>query len=85
LPSFCRSCPDRNQKDKPHGVLFEWDNMTLWALEWSEIVANARAEMQLVRDHLKQKSAELTLSDYLRENFPEVLSSIRAKTSSPPQ
>lgn len=76
---------DRNQKDKPHGVLFEWDNMTLWALEWSEIVANARAEMQLVRDHLKQKSAELTLSDYLRENFPEVLSSIRAKTSSPPQ
>jgi hypothetical protein len=24
---------DRNQKDKPHGVLFEWDNMTPWALE----------------------------------------------------
>jgi hypothetical protein len=76
---------DRNQKDKPHGVLFEWDNMTLWALEWSEIIANARAEMQLVRDHLKQKSEELTLSDYLRENFPEVLSSIRAKTAPPPQ
>ena len=76
---------DRNQKDKPHGVLFEWDNMTLWALEWSEIIANARAEMQLVRDHLKQKSEELTLSDYLRENFPEVLSSIRTKTSTPPQ
>jgi len=59
--------------------------MTLWALEWSEIIANARAEMQLVRDHLKQKSEELTLSDYLRENFPEVLSSIRTKTSTTPQ
>jgi hypothetical protein len=54
---------DRNQKDKPHGVLFEWDDMTLQALEWSEIIANARAEMQLVRDHLKQKSEELTLSE----------------------
>lgn len=67
---------DRNQKDKPHGVLFEWDTMTLWALEWSEIITNARSEMQLVRDHLKQKSQDLTISDYLKENFPEVLDNI---------
>jgi hypothetical protein len=64
---------DRNQKDKPHGVLYEWDNMTLWALEWSEIITNARSEMQLVREHLKRKSEELTISDYLKENFPEIL------------
>ncbi len=70
---------DRNQKEKPHGVLFEWDNMTLWALEWSELITNARSEMQLVRQHLKQKSEELTLTDYLKENFPEVLSRLRPK------
>jgi len=67
---------DRNQKDKAHGVVYEWENMTLWALEWSELIANARSEMQLVRDHLKRKSEELTISDYLKENFPDVLDTL---------
>jgi hypothetical protein len=47
--------------------------LTVWALEWSEIVAKARAEMQLVRDHLKRKSEDLTISEYLKENFPDIL------------
>lgn len=68
---------DRNQKDKPHGVVYEWESMTLWALEWSELIANAKTEMQLVRDHLKRKSEELTISDYLRETFPDVLDSLK--------
>lgn len=68
---------DRNQKDKPHGVVYEWENMTLWALEWSELITNARSEMQLVRDHLKRKSEELTISEYLRETFPDVLDSLK--------
>jgi len=68
---------DRNQKDKPHGVVYEWENMTLWALEWSELISNARSEMQLVRDHLKRKSEELTISEYLRETFPDVLDSLK--------
>ena len=51
--------------------------MTLWALEWSEVISNARSEMQLVRDHLKRKSEELTISDYLRETFPDVLDSLK--------
>ena len=49
-----------------------------WALEWSEIETRAREEMQLVRDHLKLKSEELTVSDYLRENFPEILATLFA-------
>lgn len=64
---------DRKQKDKPHGCLWDWENMTVWAFEWSEIITKAREEMQLVREHLKKKSEELTVSDYLRENFPEIL------------
>lgn len=72
---------DRNQKDKPHGVVYDWANMTLWALEWSELITNARSEMQLVRDHLKRKSEELTISDYLRETFPDVLDSLKEPDS----
>ncbi len=74
---------DRNQKDKPYGCLWEWENMTLWAFEWNEVIGRAREEMHLVRDHLKQKSTELTVSDYLRESFPEILESLKMDTAGP--
>lgn len=72
---------DRKQKDKPHGCVWEWDNMTVWVFEWSEIIAKAREEMVLVRDHLKRKSQELTVSQYLTENFPDILDSLNKKLS----
>ena len=64
---------DRHQKNREPGCLHAWDNMNVWAVEWSELIAKARSEMQLVRDHLRKKSTELRVSDYLRENFPNVL------------
>jgi hypothetical protein len=70
---------DRKQKDRPFGCLYEWDNMTLWALEWSELISKAKEEMHLVRDHLKRKSEELGVSDYLRERFPEILEDLNTK------
>jgi len=73
---------DRNQKDRPHGCLCAWDNMSVWAFEWSEIITRAREEMQLVRDHLKRKSEELTVSDYLRQNFPEILETLSTQLNS---
>jgi hypothetical protein len=63
---------DRHQKSTPHGCLWEWDNMTVWAFEWNEIIAQAREELQLVREHLKTKSSELSVSDYLREEYPQI-------------
>ncbi|MEQ1858429.1 MAG: ATP-binding protein [Chthoniobacteraceae bacterium] len=73
---------DRQQKDKPHGCVWEWDAMTVWAFEWSEIIAKAKEEMMLVKDHLKRKSEELTVSQYLSENFPDILESLTKKFSS---
>jgi hypothetical protein len=70
---------DRRQKNQPHGCLWLWDNMTVWAFSWSEIITKAKEEMQLVREHLRKKSEELTVSDYLRQNFPEVLDSLADK------
>jgi hypothetical protein len=51
--------------------------MTVWAFEWSEMITRAREELQLVRDHLQKKSKELTVSDYLKENFPEILENLK--------
>ena len=64
---------DRNQLNRLHGCLDEWDNMRVWAFEWSELISVAREEMQLVREHLQRTSEELSVSNYLRENFPEIL------------
>jgi hypothetical protein len=64
---------DRNQKGRPAGCLYEWENMTLWAFTWAEIIQRARDEMQLVRDHLRIKSQHLTINQYLQDNFPDIL------------
>ena len=53
--------------------------MTVWAFEWSEIIAKAKDEMILVREHLKRKSEELSVSKYLSENFPDILESLNRK------
>jgi hypothetical protein len=68
---------DRNQKNRQHGCLDEWDEMRVWAFEWSELISNAREEMQLVREHLQRTSEELSVSDYLRENFPDILGKLQ--------
>ncbi len=75
---------DRRQKDKPHGCLWEWDRMTVWAFEWSEIITAAKDEMVLVREHLRRKSEELSVSDYLTENFPDVLATLTRKLAPEP-
>jgi hypothetical protein len=50
--------------------------VTFFAFKWSEIIAKAKEEMQLVLNHLRRKSNELKVSDYLRENYPEILDSL---------
>jgi hypothetical protein len=50
--------------------------MTVWAFNWSEIITNAKEEMTLVSQHLEKKSQELSVSDYLKENYPEIFESL---------
>lgn len=73
---------DRNQSNRPRGVLYDWQNMTVRALKWSEIITAAREELRMVRDHLQSKSRELSVSEYLRTNFPEILASLEMKLAS---
>jgi hypothetical protein len=73
---------DRSQVGKAHGVLWEWREMTVWAFTWSEIITEARDEMHLVNNHLEKKSQELSVSDYVRENFPEILPIVPSETAS---
>jgi hypothetical protein len=67
---------ERSQQDREYGLVFKHRNVSVYAFTWAEIIDRARQELQLVRDHLVSKSRELSVSDYLRSNFPEVLSRI---------
>ncbi len=75
---------ERHQMDKPHGCLWQWERMTVWAFQWSEIIKTAKDEMMLVREHLKRKSEELSVSEYLATNFPDVLSTLSEKLAAQP-
>jgi hypothetical protein len=74
---------DRRQKNKEVGCVAEYHNMTVWALSWGEIIGRARTDMQLVREHLEQKSRELSVSTYLQENYPDILPGVSAAGRGP--
>ena len=63
----------RRQKDKPVGLVAEYDNAAVWIFTWGEVIDRARSEMRLVSEHLEAKSKELSVSKYIQESFPEVL------------
>jgi hypothetical protein len=71
----------RRQKNKAHGCVGEYENVTVWVLTWGEIIQRARTEMALVRAHLEQKSKELSVSEYLQKNFPEVMKRVPGQAS----
>ena len=73
----------RRQKNKEHGCVSEYESMTVWVLSWGELISRARAEMRLVREHLDQKSRDLSVSKYLQENFPDILQRVSGKTAAP--
>lgn len=72
---------ERNQEGQPPGLVLQSKNLTVWAHVWSEVITRARDEMQLVQQHLQNKSQELTVSEYLRSNFPDILDQIATKSA----
>jgi len=75
---------DRQQGGRAHGILYTWENMTVWAFRWSEVIKRSREELTLVTKHLERKSKELSLSDFLQDNFPDVLQSLSTRMPSGP-
>jgi hypothetical protein len=64
---------DRRAVDRPFGCVLVWESsLKVWVFQWSEIITAAREEMHLVRDHLRRRSEELSVSEYLKKEFPEI-------------
>jgi hypothetical protein len=67
---------ERHKDTLPVGCIDSWENMRLWVFTWADVIARAKEEMRMVKQHLRDKSAELSVSEYLRTNFPEILDSL---------
>lgn len=68
----------RESADRPFGMYDNVGNVRVWVFRWSEIITRAREELQLVRQHLVRKKADLNL-DYWRKEFPEITQSIKSR------
>ena len=75
---------DRRQRGRPTGLAYEQEGLRVWVFRWGEIIERAREEMRLVRRHLENKSRELSVSEYLKENFPHILDDLRERQAAAP-
>lgn len=74
---------ERQQEGREFGCVSQYPQMRVWAFSWGELVDRANGEMRLVRQHLEQKSRELSVSKYLQQNFPDVLRTTPGDGGSP--
>lgn len=58
------------QTDRDYGHVHKSGNINIWVLRWSTIIERAKSEMALVEQLLKTKTEELSVSEYLRTEFP---------------
>ncbi|MGE8571755.1 MAG: ATP-binding protein [Acinetobacter amyesii] len=60
---------EANQRNKPKGLIHDsaQHNITVWAKTWSEIIANARAKLQFINQHLQYEVTQESSQKYLKE------------------
>lgn len=60
---------EANQRNKPNGLIHDsaQHNITVWAKTWSEVIANARAKLQFINQHLQYEVTQESSQKYLKE------------------
>jgi hypothetical protein len=65
------------QKDKPRGLIAETENggigIKVWVKTWSEILAEGKARMRFVQDHLQANVETETSLKYLKQTYDKYL------------
>ncbi len=65
---------ERNQQNRPSGLLVDFPEHKVWVKKWSEIISDARARHEWLRKQLNlQLSDDADGLKYLAENYPENL------------
>ncbi|RCU28266.1 ATP-binding protein [Acinetobacter baumannii] len=60
---------EANQRNKPKGLIHDsaQQNITVWVKTWSEIIANARAKLQFINQHLQYEVTQESSQKYLKK------------------
>ena len=60
---------EASQRNKPKGLIHDsaQHNITVWAKTWSEVIANARAKLQFINEHLQYEVTQESSQKYLKE------------------
>jgi hypothetical protein len=66
------------QKDKPRGQISQTDDgrIEVWVKTWSEIIAECKARLRFVQEHLQTNVSKETSLKYLQETYDKYLTGV---------
>jgi hypothetical protein len=66
------------QKDKPRGLITQTDDgkIEVWVKTWSEIIAECKARLRFVQEHLQTNVSKEASLKYLKETYDKYLTGI---------
>jgi hypothetical protein len=66
------------QKDKPRGLTTQTDDgkIEVWVKTWSEIIAECKARLRFVQEHLQTNVSKEASLKYLKETYDKYLTGI---------
>lgn len=62
-----------NNDDRPRGLVYAKDGLTVFVMKWSEIINNARARLNFYRDQLKYEADDESKTRYLKDKHEKYL------------
>jgi hypothetical protein len=73
------------QKDRPKGLVYDSGtlNIQVWAFEWTDIIANARARLQFINDSLSYEAGRETSRDYLEKAHAKFIPELEVPPKKP--
>ncbi|UQZ90056.1 ATP-binding protein [Deltaproteobacteria bacterium Smac51] len=67
------------QPDRPEGLIISQENFSVWAYEWSEVIANARARLEFFRKQLDYNVTKESSQEYLKKAYANYLPKLEGK------
>jgi hypothetical protein len=70
------------QRDKPQGLVFDDAdlNIQVWAYEWTDVIASARARLQFINSSLNYEANRESARDYLQKAHAKFIPVVGADT-----
>lgn len=58
---------EANQRNRPKGLVWEGDNITVWAKSWADVINDARAKLNFFSEQLAYRADNRSAKEYLQK------------------